>query len=68
METDCKLQQREAASESHVKTCPVEDESSSLLNRGVQREKRRRVKMTLKTGEVLMGFQVLRRLLWDCRS
>lgn len=39
METDCKLQQREAASEGHVKTCPVEDESSSLLNRGVQREK-----------------------------
>ena len=68
METDHELQQREEASEGHVKTWPVEDESSFLLNRGVQREKQRRVKMTLKTGEVLMGFQVLRRLLWDCRS
>ena len=67
METDHELQQREEASEGHVKTCPVEDESSFLLNSGVQREKQR-VKMTLKTGEVLMGFQVLRRLLWDCRS
>ena len=67
-ETDRELQQREVASEGLVKTCPVADNSSSLLNRHVQRERWRRVKMTLKTGEVLMSFQLLRRLLWDCRS
>lgn len=47
---------------------PVEDKSLSLLNGGVQTEKQRGAKKTLKTGEILMGFQLLRRLLWDCGS
>lgn len=41
---------------------------SSLPDAGIQVGKWRRAKMIFKAGEILEGFYLQRRLLWNCRS